>query len=920
MSSQDIAGESPLVGRIIGARYQLRALIGRGGFADVFRAWDDFDDVEVAFKVLKIPGHLSAAAQREFVARFHEEAKLTRKTFNGVPNVRQVLDMGVTEIDGALHPWMAMELLEGETLHEWLRRRRGSPTRLSPPEALELLRPVLTAVGFAHGRGVAHRDLKPANVFLAKPGKGEVGQGSATVVKVLDFGIAKVLQDDAAASGNTMTSSMMQMFSPQYGAPEQFASKKTGKYTDVFALGLIMTELLTDQAPLSESGDRSECMVAALDKRVRPTPGGLGVCVSEALEAVLARAVAFKEADRQADAAELLRDLTVAAREDGAIAMSGIMPVARTEPAPVATSFAERVADFEPGVSAEPAATKPVKKKKKRAEASRDDEPARAPEAEARPGPARAVKAGQEAVPLEAVAGGPAPRTGVRRWGLPLVLALVLVFGGVGGFLAYRRTAAPKLCPAAPRMLAALQNGLHVDAYVTRGTPKLDAFASELTRLLEAYKKESKGRFDYRIIEAKDEEQKKAAKEAGLAEQTFGEAVGDNAAIIHKGFSGLVFKYGSEKGLIPHMAPDSTDGLEFWIINKIHEIKAKAEGISYKLGVVKGHGEMALSEPNLVPSAMGKPNIQQIMNQNFPFYSFVDVDLAKGEVDSALRGMIVTQPETDYTQADLERLDAFVMGGHSLTVVAGAANVKASDPTMKVTLGTHGLERLLGGYGIVLHKDILLDTSRSYMLKAAVQNKPTELRFPFILLVEGDASKDPPGALDARSALFFRLSEVSFPLSSSLDVDAAKQPGARLSVLARTSDQTSRLEQDTVLAPLVPRPPSPTSGPATVAISLEGTLTSAFGHGKSAAPTRVVVIASSQFFANPFARAGNPPQALSAMPGMSPGVGGDDALTQLAGPYAQAHLTSAILVFKNAVDFMTMDPELAMCTLPTPKK
>ncbi|HRH00793.1 MAG TPA: serine/threonine-protein kinase, partial [Polyangiaceae bacterium] len=274
---QGSGGGDGLSGQTIGGRYQLRTLLGRGGFAEVFRAWDNLDDIEVAFKVLKVPGHLSEAAQREFVARFHEEAKLTRKMFKGMPHVRQVLDMGVAELAGLPQPWMAMELLEGETLHEWLRRRRGSPTRLPPREALALLRPVLEATAFAHERGVAHRDLKPANIFLSRG-----PSGGGPIVKVLDFGIAKVLQGDEEASGNTMTSSTMQMFSPQYGAPEQFAAKKTGKYTDVFALGLIMTELCTDRAPLSEDGDRTECMMASLDKRERPSPRSASVEVGAA--------------------------------------------------------------------------------------------------------------------------------------------------------------------------------------------------------------------------------------------------------------------------------------------------------------------------------------------------------------------------------------------------------------------------------------------------------------------------------------------------------------------------------------------------------------------------------------------------------------------------------------------------------------
>lgn len=94
-----------------------------------------------------------------------------------------------------------------------------------------------------------HRDIKPANIFVAR------GPGGGVVLKVLDFGIAKLL----------MTTSALQMFLPHYGAPEPFAGKKTGKYTDVFALGLLLTELLTEQPPLGP-GERVENMQASLDK------------------------------------------------------------------------------------------------------------------------------------------------------------------------------------------------------------------------------------------------------------------------------------------------------------------------------------------------------------------------------------------------------------------------------------------------------------------------------------------------------------------------------------------------------------------------------------------------------------------------------------------------------------------------------
>ena len=149
----------------------------------------------------------------------------------------------------------------GVTLEEHLEQRRNARAPLrSEAETLAFIRPVLEELAFAHEQGVVHRDIKPANIFVASGPDG-------VVLKVLDFGIAKLLEGDETTSGNTMTTSALQMFSPHYGAPEQFAGKKTGKYTDVFALGL----LLTKPPPLGP-GERVENMQASLDKRERPTP------------------------------------------------------------------------------------------------------------------------------------------------------------------------------------------------------------------------------------------------------------------------------------------------------------------------------------------------------------------------------------------------------------------------------------------------------------------------------------------------------------------------------------------------------------------------------------------------------------------------------------------------------------------------
>ena len=155
--------------------------------------------------------------------------------------------------------------------------------------------------------------------------------------------------------------------------------------------------------------------------------------------------------------------------------------------------------------------------------------------------------------------------------------------------------------------------------------------------LLQEYKNAGGGKFDYSLIEAKDDDTRKKAKDAGLVEQPFGECErhGREGRGDAQGFMGLVLKYGEQEDVIKFLSPDHTDGLEFWITNKIREIRDKGDDIHHKIGVLTGHDEIKPGDNNLVPSDAGKYSIQQIITQNFPFYTFVDVDLKGGETEIA---------------------------------------------------------------------------------------------------------------------------------------------------------------------------------------------------------------------------------------------------------------------------------------------
>jgi ABC-type uncharacterized transport system involved in gliding motility auxiliary subunit len=482
------------------------------------------------------------------------------------------------------------------------------------------------------------------------------------------------------------------------------------------------------------------------------------------------------------------------------------------------------------------------------------------------------------------------------------------------------------LSQGSARLIGTLKSPIQVDAYVTKGLPKLDAFVRDLTDLLKLYQQRGGSKFQYTLIEAKSEEQRQAAKEAGLKDIAFGEGseTGEDQASIAQGYMGLVFKYGSEKEVIPIIQPDRADGLEFWISNKIREIRDKADNIHRKIGVISGKEEIKLTDTNLVPSqGRGQgPSIKGIIDQAFPFYKIEDVDLKDGaeEVKQELDGVIITQPGKDFSDKELRLIDQFLMlGNKSLVVFASAVNLKEGDGSMKGTLSTHGLEKLLAGYGVEMKKDAVLDLQRSIRLPVMTQTgAPAWIRAPAIVQAQHDPRfDDNHQLLDDAFAAFFRADELSFPFPSTLIPHADKQPEAKLKVVARSTPKAWSETSDTVDLKISPswRPKPPLEQRA-IAIAVEGTLRAALGSGDgvevpnvSKDKSRVLVISSSGFLTNPFARSGAGTQLGGQFQMMGP-VGGDEQLQMISQPYAQKYLTGTILTFKNTLDWMSGDSDL----------
>jgi ABC-type uncharacterized transport system involved in gliding motility auxiliary subunit len=523
-------------------------------------------------------------------------------------------------------------------------------------------------------------------------------------------------------------------------------------------------------------------------------------------------------------------------------------------------------------------------------------------------------------------------KTAVESGVLILVVAAILVavnaLSALGMYARKDVTHSEKftLSKGSGNLLRSMKQELTVEAYVTKGLPKLDAFVRDLRDLLQEYKNASGGKFDYVMVEPKDDDAKKKAKDAGLIEQPFGEANdNEDKAAVAQGFMGLVFKYGEQQDVIKFLPPDRTDGLEFWITNKIREIRDKGDDIHHKIGILSGHDEMKPSDDNLVPTQMGKYSMQTIISQNFPFYTFQDVDLKGGEIEvpDELDGLIITQPAKDISEKELRRIDQFVMKGKSLAVFAGAVNVKASDASMNATLNLHGLDKLLEGYGVTIEKDAVLDLWRHVRLVVPTAGGIAQAELPQVLEVQDDPRfTDKEQLVDTSFPGLFRVQDMAVPFASSVSLKTDKQPGAKMQIVMRSSPASVHLTGDTVDLRPFQKYASKLKGLQQqqfgIAANVDGTLKSAFTEGdkqgveapdKSVKPARVFVVASSQFLANPLARAGNGPD-MGQYGQMMPSLGGDEQLLMLAGPYAQQFITSSILVFKNTLDWLSGDTDL----------
>ena len=211
-----------LSGQVLDGAFRIDAAVGEGGFAVVYKGQHLHFDVPIAIKCLKVPPHFTSEARTQFLERFRNEARVLAKLGEHA-NIVGVYHFGVTTVGPDTEvPYLVMEWLTGEDLEQLLIRQREEGVDFSETGTVALLLPAVSAIALAHSRGVAHCDLKPANLFVATSKTGRR-------IQVLDFGIAKAMQEgERVTQIATRAASGFHAFSPGYGAPEQFFSKKFG--------------------------------------------------------------------------------------------------------------------------------------------------------------------------------------------------------------------------------------------------------------------------------------------------------------------------------------------------------------------------------------------------------------------------------------------------------------------------------------------------------------------------------------------------------------------------------------------------------------------------------------------------------------------------------------------------------------------
>jgi eukaryotic-like serine/threonine-protein kinase len=273
--------------RLLGGRYELDGVVGRGGMAEVYRARDIRLDRIVAIKTLRT----DLARDPTFQARFRREAQSAASLNH--PSIVAVYDTGEDMMTGVPVPYIVMEFVDGRTVRDLLQDGH----RLLPERSLEIIDGVLRALDYSHQAGIVHRDIKPGNVMVTRNGD----------VKVMDFGIARAMSD----AQSTMTQTAQVIGTAQYLSPEQARGERVDSRSDLYSAGCLLYELLTGRPPFT--GD-SPVAIAYQHVRENPIPPSrVDPDVPPWADAIVLKAMAKSPADRYQTAADMRADLQRAA-------------------------------------------------------------------------------------------------------------------------------------------------------------------------------------------------------------------------------------------------------------------------------------------------------------------------------------------------------------------------------------------------------------------------------------------------------------------------------------------------------------------------------------------------------------------------------------------------------------------------------
>ena len=287
--------------RVLGQRYEVGDLIGRGGMAQVHLGYDTRLSRTVAIKILRT----DLAQDPMFLARFRREAQSAAALNH--PSIVSVYDTGEEQIVTAIGreislPYIVMEYVKGRTVAALL--ADGNPVPIA--EAIQITVGVLSALQYSHHEGIIHRDIKPGNVMLTPDCK----------VKVMDFGIARAIADSAA----TMTQTNSVVGTAQYLSPEQARGEVVDARSDLYSSGCLLYELLTGQPPFT--GD-SAVSVAYQHVSEAPRPASMiAPDIPDSIDRVVMKSLAKRRDERYQSAAEFREDLLAAARGEGVEAPS----------------------------------------------------------------------------------------------------------------------------------------------------------------------------------------------------------------------------------------------------------------------------------------------------------------------------------------------------------------------------------------------------------------------------------------------------------------------------------------------------------------------------------------------------------------------------------------------------------------------